>query len=197
VSWSIPSSTSRPFASSRQRRLDDHPNEAVADGDPGDSRLLACKAPTPFIDARHHAKHLCPSRNATLAPRHATHTYPSEPPRPSLTIPLARRQGDTESRVSGRTLAFRRAGGDTLRRQPGPPRALRLSACRGQGLPERSRLRVPNATVSEGLAHRLHAAYVQPLPKRSAGSRVCGLRAWGRRSHFGSGTGVPRHDVCR
>jgi hypothetical protein len=38
-------------------------------------RLLACKARTPFIDTRHHAKDLCPSRTATFAPRHATHTH--------------------------------------------------------------------------------------------------------------------------
>jgi hypothetical protein len=38
-------------------------------------RLLACKARTPFIDTRDHAKHLCPSRTATFAPRHATPTH--------------------------------------------------------------------------------------------------------------------------
>jgi hypothetical protein len=78
---SIQSGTSSPASSANRSGLKRTSRSTTS----VDSRLLACKAPTPFIDTRHHAKDLCPSRTATFAPRHGTQTHPGEPPCPSLT----------------------------------------------------------------------------------------------------------------
>ena len=83
----------------------------------------------------------------------------------------------------------RRAGGDTSN-----PPALSMSRPRPSRTVSAARAELD---CQRGLACRLHSAYVQSLPTRSAGSCVCGFRVRGRTSHLGSRAGVSGHDVCR
>jgi hypothetical protein len=150
----------------------EHAGEVVGGGDPGAeavserfaggaaaqvvpaARAAACARPwqghTPIIDTRHDGEHPSTSRNATAALVHETQTHPSDPQRLLADLPLAQRDGDTIPRFRvGHWVSVGRAAtrcSDNL-----DAATLRLSACHGQGRPQRSRLRVPNSTVSEGL----------------------------------------------
>jgi hypothetical protein len=108
-----------------------------------ETRPRPCQGHTPIIDTRHDGEHLLRSRNATFAPRHATHTHASlrsvsgaaahtrnasGAQSPSLTVAFGTRSRDRSGRPWPRHAESRSArGGPGCRYSVSPPALRNLS----------------------------------------------------------------------